>query len=327
LNFEEKTNMDSQKGNWGKILFLVVIAAFLLIFPALFTLPFPQHIMIMIFLYATLAQSWNIIGGYAGQISLGHAVYFGAGAYTSTLLLMKWGVSPWLGMLAGAGLAVGLSQIIGYPCFRLAGHYFAIATIAIGEITQIGMVNWKGGGGAVGLYLPILEESFANFEFHTTKVPYYYIALGITAITFFVTYLIERSWLGFYFRAIKGDLDAARSLGINIPKYKSIALAISAFFTAVCGTFYAQYVLFIDPESVLPLMLSILICLVAILGGVATVWGPFLGALVLVPLSEFTRTYLGGGGKAIDLMIYGALIVLIARFQAEGFMGWIKKLR
>jgi branched-chain amino acid transport system permease protein len=327
LTLKEKSYMDSQKRNWWKVLFFGVIAAFLLIFPILFTLPFPQHIMIMIFLYATLAQAWNIIGGYAGQISLGHAVYFGCGAYTSTLLLIHGGISPWLGMLAGAGLATGLSQIIGYPCFRLAGHYFAIATIAIGEIAQISMVNWKGGGGAVGLYVPMLEESFANLEFHTTKVPYYYIALGITAITFFVAYLIERSWIGFYLRAIKGDLDASRSLGINIPKYKSIALAISAFFTAVCGTFYAQYVLFIDPESVLPLMLSILISLVAILGGVATVWGPFLGAMILVPLSEFTRTYLGGGGQAIDLMIYGALIVVIARFQAEGLMGWIKKFR
>jgi branched-chain amino acid transport system permease protein len=319
--------MNSQKRNWWKILLFAATAVFLLLFPAIFTLPFPQHIMIMIFLYATLAQSWNLIGGYAGQVSLGHAVYFGAGAYTSSLLMMKWGLSPWLGMLAGAGLAAGLSLIIGYPCFRLAGHYFAIATIAIGEIAQISMVNWKGGGGAVGLYLPILDESFTNFEFHSTKVPYYYIALGITAIVFLVTYLIEKSWLGFYFRAIKGDLDASRALGINVPKYKSIALAISAFFTAVAGTFYAQYILFIDPESVLPLMLSILICLVAILGGVASVWGPFLGALVLVPLSEYTRTYLGGGGRAIDLMIYGGLIVLIARFQPEGLMGMIKKFR
>lgn len=324
---EERSSMDPTKKNWRQVLFLSVVGIILLVFPHIFTLPFPQHIMIMIFLYATLAQAWNIVGGYAGQCSLGHAVYFGCGAYTSSLLLIHFGLSPWLGMLVGAGLAVGLSLIIGIPVFRLAGHYFAIATIAIGEMCQIGMVNWKGGGGANGLYLPIMDEGFYNFEFHTTKVPYYYIALAIAAVTFYATHLIEKSWIGFYLRAIKGDLDASRSLGINVARYKSIGLAISAFFTAVAGTFYAQYVLFIDPESVLPLMLSVLISLVAILGGVASVWGPFLGALVLVPLSEFTRTYLGGGGKAIDLMIYGALIVIIARFQPEGLMGLLKKFR
>ncbi len=313
--------------NWKKVLFYSVLGIFLLVFPFIFRLPFPQHIMIMIFLYATLAQAWNIVGGYAGQCSLGHAVFFGCGAYTSSLLLIHLAISPWLGMLAGAGLAVGLSLIIGIPVFRLAGHYFAIATIAIGEMCQIGMVNWKGGGGANGLYLPILDEGFYNFEFHNTKVPYYYIILVIAAITFYTTHWIEKSWIGFYLRAIKGDLDASRALGIHVAKYKSIGLAISAFFTAVAGTFYAQYVLFIDPESVLPLMLSVLISLVAILGGVASVWGPFLGALVLVPLSEFTRIYLGGGGTAVDLMIYGALIVLIARFQPEGLMGLIRKFR
>jgi branched-chain amino acid transport system permease protein len=186
------------------------------------------------------------------------------------------------------------------------------------------MVNWKGGGGANGLYLPLLDEGFINFEFHNTKVPYYYIALAIAAVTFYATYRLEKSWIGYYLRAIKGDLDASRALGVNVARYKSIALAISAFFTAVAGTFYAQYVLFIDPESVLPLMLSVLISLVAILGGVASLWGPFLGAAVLIPLSEFTRTYLGGGGSAIDLMIYGLLIVLIARFQPTGLMGLIR---
>jgi branched-chain amino acid transport system permease protein len=317
--------MDSTKAKGWQILLFAVVGIFLLVFPYLFTLPFPQHIMIMIFIYATLAQGWNIIGGYTGQCSLGHAVYFGCGAYTSSLLLIHFNISPWLGMLAGGALAVGLSQIIGYPTFRLAGHYFAIATIAIGEMAQIGMVNWQGGGGANGLYLPILDEGFFNLEFHTTKVPYYYIALAIAAVTFYATYRMERSYLGFYFRAIKGDLDASRALGINVPKYKNVALAISAFFCAVVGTFYAQYVLFIDPESVLPLMLSVLIALVAILGGVSSLWGPFLGAIVLIPLSEFTRTYLGGGGRGVDLLIYGLLIVIIARFQPTGLMGLIKR--
>ena len=323
----ERSLTASKKTGGGKVLLFSIFGLFLLVFPFLFTMPFPQHILIMILVYATLAQAWNVIGGYAGQCSLGHAVYFGCGAYTSTLLLINFAVSPWIGMIAGGALAVGVDLLIGIPVFRLAGHYFAIATIAIGEMFQIGMVNWKGGGGANGLYLPILDEGLMNFEFHNTKVPYYYIILAIAGVTFYVVYWMERSWIGFYLRAIKGDLDASRALGVNVSKYKSVGLAISAFFTAIVGTFYAQYVLFIDPESVLPLSLSVLITLVAILGGVASLWGPLLGAVVLVPLSEFTRTYLGGGGSAIDLMIYGALIVIIARFQPEGLMGLIKRFR
>lgn len=317
--------MDAQKKSGLQTVVFVIVAIFLLAFPFFFTLPFPQHIMVMIFLYATLAQSWNIVGGYAGQCSLGHAVFFGCGAYTSSILLVKFGINPWIGLAAGAVLAVGLSLLIGLPVFRLAGHYFAIATIAIGEMAQIAMVNWQGGGGANGIYLPILPEGIINFEFHDTKVPYYYIALGIMAVTFYAVHRIERSWIGYYLQAIKGDLDGSRALGINVARYKSIALAISAFFTAVAGTFYAQYVLFIDPDSVLPLMLSVVIALVAILGGVGTLWGPFVGAMVLIPLSEFTRTYLGGGGSAVDLMIYGFLIILIARFQPTGLMGLLKK--
>jgi len=134
-----------------------------LIYPFFFTLPFPRHLLIMIFLYASLGLSWNFIGGYAGQISLGHVIYFGTGAYTSTLLLMKLGVSRWFGMLAGGGVSVIIAFIIGYPCFRLAGHYFAIATIAIAEIAQVWMLNWDWAGAAVGLTLPILPEAFANF--------------------------------------------------------------------------------------------------------------------------------------------------------------------
>ncbi|MCX5910243.1 MAG: branched-chain amino acid ABC transporter permease, partial [Deltaproteobacteria bacterium] len=164
--------MDSKRMSLPQILLAVGVGGVLLVFPFIFTLPFPQHIMIMIFVYASLAQGWNI-------------------PYTSSLLLIKFGVNPWIGMLAGAALAIGLSLLIGLPVFRLAGHYFAIATIAIGEIFQIGMVNWKGGGGANGLYLPLLDEGFLNLEFHNTKVPYYFIALGIAAVTFYAVYRME----------------------------------------------------------------------------------------------------------------------------------------
>ncbi len=316
-----------------KILVAVLIAAFLLVFPFVFKRPFPQRVMILIFMYALLGQAWNILGGYTGQVSLGHAVFFGIGAYTSSILLIKLGLTPWLGMVAGILAAVALSVVIGYPCFRLAGHYFAIATIALGEIVAILFLNWKFAGGAVGLTLPILKESLLNFEFHRSKAPYYYIILAMLVIVVFLTYKIERSKLGFYFRAIKNDPDAAKSLGIDITKYKLMAMIISAAFTAIAGTFYAQYVLYIEPPSVLPLMLSIQVCLIAVLGGTGTIAGPLIGACVLIPMAEYTRVYLavkevaGLDLRGLHLIVYGALIVIIAVFQPAGLMGLVERFR
>jgi len=293
----------------------------LLAFPLVFTLPFPRHVMIMIFLYAMLAQAWNLLAGYCGQISLGHAVFFGTGAYTSSVLVKELAITPWIGMLAGALVAVALSQVIGYPVFRLRGHYFAIATIAVGEIVQTLMINWDWVGGARGLFVPIKRpDSFLNFQFHESKQTYYYIALGFLLLALWITQRITRSRTGYYFRAIREDQDAAASLGIPVARYKQRAMALSAGLTALGGSFYAQYILFIDPESVLPLSLSILICLVAVLGGVGTLWGPVIGAAILVPLSEGTRIYLGGTGKAIDLLVFGALIVLVSVIQPGGIM-------
>ncbi len=304
---------------------LVALLA-VLVFPLIFTLPFPRHVMIMIFLYGMLAQAWNILAGYCGQISLGHAVFFGAGAYTSTVLVRQLGLTPWAGMLAGAVLAVALSQVIGYPVFRLRGHYFAIATIAVGEIVQTVVINWDWLGGARGLFVPIKRpDSFVNFQFNESKQTYYYIALALLGLALWLTRRMERSRTGYYFRAIREDQDAAASLGIPVARYKQRAMALSAGLTALGGTFYAQYVLFIDPESVLPLSLSILICLVAVLGGVGTLWGPPIGAAILVPLSEGTRVYLGGTGKAIDLLIYGALIMLISVIQPGGIMALARR--
>lgn len=309
-----------------RTLLLVALGGALLVYPAVFTQPYPRDVMIKIFLFALLAQAWNLLGGYCGQISLGSAVFFGIGAYTSSVLVMWGGVSPWLGMLAGMVLAVLVSQAIGFPCFRLRGHYFAIATIAIGEIVQTIMINWDAVGGARGIWLPIRPETFVNFQFHRAKWPYYYIALGLFAGVFALTAVVERSRPGYYFRAIREDADAAQSLGVPLARYKLLAIAGSAAFTALGGTFYAQYVLFIDPESVFPLSLSILVCLVAVLGGVGTLWGPFLGAAILIPLSEATRVYFGGTGKAVDLMIYGGLIVLVAVFQPAGLAGLLRAL-
>jgi branched-chain amino acid transport system permease protein len=311
----------------NRYIWLGIGAVIFLLYPLIFTLPFPRHLMIMIFLYAILGLAWNMIGGYAGQISLGHALFFGIGAYTSTLMLMKLWVSPWVGMLAGGAISIVVSLIIGYPCFKLAGHYFAIATIAIAEIAMVWMLNWDWAGAAVGLTLPILPESLINLEFHSSKAPYYYIAFGLLILALLATFWIDRSKLGYYFKAIKGDLEAARSLGIDVTKYKFYALALSAFFTSICGSFYAQYVLFIDPDSVFPLMLSIIPCLIATLGGVGTIWGPVIGSFILIPISEFTRIYLGGGGKGTDLILYGLLIIIISVYQPFGLIGLIRRLR
>jgi len=298
----------------------------LLAFPLVFVRPFPRHVMIMIFLYGALATAWNILAGYCGQISLGHAVYFGIGAYTSTLLVREAGLTPWLGMVAGAALAVLVSQAIGYPVFRLRGHYFAIATIGFGEIVQTLVLNWDRIGGARGLFVPIKRpDSLLNFQFHESKAVYYYIALGLLALALAATRWLERSRRGYYFRAIREDQEAAASLGVHVAREKHVAMAVSAGLTALGGTFWAQYVLFIDPESVFPLSLSILICLVAVLGGVGSLWGPMLGAAILVPLSESTRVLLGGTGRALDLVIYGALIMLIAVFQPAGVVGLVRR--
>jgi branched-chain amino acid transport system permease protein len=306
---------------------IALLGAALLV-PVVIALPYPRDVLIRIFLFATLAQAWNILAGYCGQISLGHAIFFGTGAYTSGMFVANDVASPWVAMVVGAVLAVALSQLIGAPVFRLRGHYFAIATIAVGEIVHILAVNWELIGAARGLYIPIKRpDSLVNFQFHQSKAYYYYIALGLLLLALGVTRLIERSRRGYYFRAVREDQDAAAALGVNVAREKLRALAISAALTAMGGTFYAQYILFIDPESVFPLSLSILICLVAVLGGVGTLWGPILGAAVLVPLQEGTRVMLGGTGKALDLLIYGALIVAISIFQPGGLMALARRSR
>jgi branched-chain amino acid transport system permease protein len=313
----------------GRAAALALLAA-LLAFPLMFTLPYPRDVMIRIFLYAMLATAWNVLAGYCGQISLGHAVFFGTGAYVSTVLAKQdWlGVwaSPWLGMLLGGALAVLLSQVIGYPVFRLRGHYFAIATIAVGEIVQTLVINWDGVGGARGLFVDIKRpDSLINLQFHESKQTYYYIALALLLLALAINRRIVRSRTGYYFRAIREDQDAAAALGVPVARYKQRAMAVSAGLTAVGGTFYAQYVFFIDPESVLPLSLSILICLVAVLGGVGTLWGPLIGAAILVPLGEVTRIQLGGTGKALDLVVYGLLIMIISVIQPGGIMALFQR--
>ena len=302
----------------------IILLSIALAMPLVITSPFTLHTLILIYLYALMGMGWNILGGYTGQISLGHAVYFGIGAYTSTCLYLWFGISPWIGMFCGILCAIAASQLVGYPCFRLAGHYFAIATICVGEIMRHLFLNWPLVGAATGIEIPT-NYSLYNFQF-ASKIPYYYTILFFLVGAVLVTTLVERSRIGYYFRAIKMDQDAAQAIGINPARYKMIAIAISAAMTALAGTFYAQYVMYIDPESVYIGHLSIIMCLIAVLGGSNSRWGPLVGAAILIPASETTRAYFAGSGQGIDLMLYGTLIMLIAAFQPRGIMGLLNKL-
>jgi branched-chain amino acid transport system permease protein len=304
---------------------LVVVTLALL--PLLTDRSFIHGILILIMLYATLGQAWNILGGYAGQVSLGNAVYFGIGAYTSTWLFITWRLTPWLGGLAGAAIAVLAGLIIGWPTFRLTGHYFVTVTLVINAVVQVVFNNWSSVGGARGLYVPIVEESWLNLQFHSSKLPYYYLIAALFVTLLAVTWLIEHTRPGFYFRAVREDADAAAAMGVNPAYAKQLANAINAGFTALAGTFYAQYVMFLDPPSVFNVWISVLILLVPVLGGRGTLWGPLLGAAVLIPLSEVTGTYLGGQGRALDLVVYGLLIMVISVIEPRGLQHLLQRLR
>ncbi len=306
-------------------LWLPAAALLFVILPLLYDNHHFQHVLILVFLYALLGQAWSLAGGYAGMISFGHIAFFGFGAYTSSLLFLDIGLSPWLGLFAGGILSAGCAVLIGYPLSKLRGHYFAIATIALQQVVQILFSNWSLVGGANGLSLP-LKSGWAYFQF-TSKLPYYYIILGLYAFSVLVTYRMIKTRPGFYFRAIANDEDSAKRLGVDIARYKSLALGVSAFLTALAGTFYAQYVLYIDPASILNINMSTIIVLVATLGGAVYLFGPLVGALILIPISEYARAWLGGTGRGVDLMIYGLLIILIVVYQPSGVMGWLQRLR
>lgn len=284
-----------------------------------------HHVLIMFMLFATLSQAWNLIGGFAGQVSFGHATFFGIGAYAALVLLKKYDLSPWVGMLIGGGVSVVAAVVIGYPVFKLKGHYFAISTFAVAEIVERLFNNWDYVEGAIGLPAPVLPEGLINFMWYKTKIPYFYIAFVLFVLGLLLAYKIDRSRMGFYFRAIKQSHEAAEGLGIDTTRYKMFAMMISAFLTAICGGFYAQYILYIDPPSVLSLEISIKMVLIAVLGGAGTIIGPILGAAILIPLSEYSRILLGGTGKGLDLIVFGALILVVSVFQPQGVAGFFKK--
>lgn len=309
-----------------RIILLVAALVALAVFPLLVTNRFVQSTVILILMYGTMAQAWNIMGGYTGLISIGQVAFFGLGGYVSSFLQVKYGVNPWPGMLIG-GLATALfGLLVGLPVSRLRGRYFSIATMAMAEVTRITMSNWELVGGARGITLPIKSESWLNFQFHRTKVPYYYIILGIFLAVNLVLYWLERSRTGYYLRAVRENEDVAEGLGIDKRTYKLTAIALAAFFTALCGSFLAQYSLYVEPDYVFNTSISITTAMIAVFGGIGNLAGPILGASVLVPLSEYSRAWLGSRGRGADLMIYGLLIMLFCITEPRGLMGLWRRL-
>jgi branched-chain amino acid transport system permease protein len=332
---------------WLWPLVVLVGIVLLAIFPSFVKKPYVLHMGVMLFLAIIQGQAWNVVGGYAGQYSVGHAAYFGVGAYTTMMLLQTWGMPPWYGIGLAMANAVILSVLIGSITFRLRGPYFVLASIAMAEIVRLTALYFKGfTHGAEGILLdsiPSLTLFGTEIEF-VSKRPFYYLGLGLAVMTVIVNWGVQHSKLGYYFQAIREDQDAAHSLGINLTLYKSVALAISAALTALAGGFYAMFVKFIDPNTVFGIEISIQLLLTCITGGIGTIVGPVIGALVLVPIAETLRnpkglTQLGllspdsaippfieGHGLSnAHLLVYGVLMVVVVLYAPDGVLGLVKK--
>ena len=299
---------------------LPVVIAFAVAFPWIFTSAFYGRMGALVLLYAVSASAWNLIGGYAGQVSVGHAVFFGAGAYMALLVYNLWGLPPLAGVPPGILVSMLIAGVIGVPSFRLRGHYFAMATVAVAELTRIAVANWPLLGAAIGLSGPAVPRTALDLTFRSS-IPYYYILLAVLALLLFVTWRIERTRPGYYLRAIRENERAARSLGVPVVRYKLYTYMLSAAFTALAGALFVVMIGFIDPESGFGILISVEMVIMAALGGAGTLFGPLLGAVILVPLNEITNAQFGGGGTGVTYVIYGGIIILLTRFRPGGLIG------
>jgi branched-chain amino acid transport system permease protein len=288
------------------------------LFPALFG-SYAITMFTLIFFYAFLGQAWNIVGGYAGQLSAGHAAFLGIGAYTAAVLSVEAGITPWIGMFVGGALAAVLGTIVGFLGFRfgLRGFYFVLLTVAFAEICRIIAANVEAIGGAVGYYISFTGNP-RQFQFQDGRA-YYYIALGfVLAATALVAWLQGRRF-GVYLAAIREDESACEALGVNTFKYKMLAMILSSFLTGIGGAFYAFYLFSLQPNTVFGVPLSVEIIIRPIVGGAGTVLGPILGAFILSPLAELARHYFAQGGwTGAHLIVYGALLIAVVLFLPEG---------
>jgi branched-chain amino acid transport system permease protein len=305
-----------------RIVLPVLCILVLIVIPAIFRNPSFLQLMVLVLLYAYLTTSWNLVGGFAGVLPLGHTLFAGIGAYTSTLLFIELGLTPWIGMFVGAFLAMIAGFLIGLPTLKLRGAYFALSSIAFLEGLRVVTENTKVVfgvkiNGPQGLLLPLKGNSLYYFQFDN-KTWYYYLILIMTAIVLYITYKVSVSRLGYYLMAGGEDKEAAEALGVNVFRCKMIAMMMSTFLTALGGTFYAQLVRYIYPRGIMNLELAFEIAFIAIVGGRGTIAGPILGSFLLVPVAELTRIYLGGSYLGIHLVVYGIVLMLVMIFEPRG---------
>ncbi len=316
-------------------LILAVVTIVFVVLP-LFVGNFQLNLLTSLLYWAYLGTAWNIMGGYSGQFSFGHAAYFGIGAYTSTVMYVDFGISPWIGMVAGMVLAALFGATTGWLTFRFGvkGHFFALATFALAEMLRLIAQDLDFINASIGLTLPVIGgDSWAQFLFEETPLNYYLVILAMLVIGTALSIWIYRNKLGYYLQAIREDEDAAAALGVNTLNYKIRAVAISAALTAAGGTFFAQRFTFIDPSIVFGVSISIDILLRPIFGGSGTIWGPLVGAVLLTPLEEITREFVRRppeflsfieGRAGIDVMLFGVIIIIVVIYMPDGVVGTLK---
>jgi branched-chain amino acid transport system permease protein len=306
---------------------LAVIFFFLIV--SLFLDQFQISLAILILFWALLGAAWNILGGYAGQFSFGHAAYYGIGAYTSVVLLLNYDLSPWVGMVAGAALAGLFALLIGYLSFRygLKGAYFALATFAFAEMVRLIASELELINTSIGIHVPLIGgDSWLRLQFENTPTNFFYSIL----------ILFARHKVGYYFQAIREDEDAASALGVDPVGFKLAAIVISGALTALGGSFFVQHFGYVNPELVFGVAISIEILLRPIVGGIGTIWGPLVGAIVLTPMAEFTRNFVRNpppfleiieGRAGVDVMIFGVILIAIIIFMPDGIVGAANRAR
>ena len=306
--------------------FLGLIACLIvaILFPQIVRVRFVWNLLSLIMVWAVVGMGWNVIGGYCGQVSNGHSLFYGIGAYTVAITCQYWKISPWISIWLGVVISMVVAFIFGKPLLRLKGHVFAISTMALAECARIIFVNWKWVGGATGVY--IYTKGVNEYLYMQFKNPlnYYYVFLIFVVAILVLIKILDKSKFFYYLRTIKGNEMAAESVGIDVAKYKNRAYIMIAAIVSIGGSLYAQFLLYIDPATIMTLNISMMIVLTAVMGGVGTVEGPILGAIVLTTISEYSRVYLGQYG-GLDLILYGVLVILIVLFIPGGILSIFNK--